>query len=394
MLILVARKNNNAFTIVELLVAMSLLVIMLGLSGMVFNTTVDAHRTAGASIDVTRNLRAVTDQLNADFQGLRKDAPVFIAFNWIDTDGDLVPDSHFDTIHFFADGDFQTTRQYGYDNTGDSTPDGVKTIHGNISRIYYGHSNSPGNIDYIVNSVLARKSHILTADAQIFRVYGEIPAVTDGGVIDYTPFDVSFGILPLPDSTSYENQLEFNTITLTNWIAALNLLEVVGVSLEHVNANHFIDVCMTDAFRPQVDLNDIDTLHLLLSQGVLEMQIQWAYEPTDLTGRVAGFDAGVRWWPSADPDGDGIFTDSDFATMGFNQFGVDFELPEGSSYVNWFDVVSADIAKRCKTDNGAGTGVSFKDVFYPKALKFTFVLRDSNGIFTDGKTFTHIVTID
>ena len=31
---------------------------------------------------------------------------------------------------------------------------------------------------------------------------------------------------------------------------------------------------------------------------------------------------------------------------------------------------------------------------FPKALKFTFVLRDSNGVFDDGKTFTHIVYLD
>jgi hypothetical protein len=30
----------------------------------------------------------------------------------------------------------------------------------------------------------------------------------------------------------------------------------------------------------------------------------------------------------------------------------------------------------------------------PRALKFTFILRDSNVIFADGKTFTHIVYLD
>ena len=59
----IVNRQSTGFTIVELLVAMSLLVILLGLSSMVFKTTVAAHRAAGAAIDVTRNLRAITDQL-------------------------------------------------------------------------------------------------------------------------------------------------------------------------------------------------------------------------------------------------------------------------------------------------------------------------------------------
>jgi type II secretory pathway pseudopilin PulG len=399
--------KKNAFTIVELLVAMTLLVILLGLSGMVFNTTVAAHRAAGASIDVSRNLRAITAQLSSDLRGLRKDAPVFIAFNWIDTDGDMVSDSRFDTIHFFADGDFQTSRTYYYDGNDDGLADDYngdgkinrddryKIVYGNIARVFYGHSNTPGNMDYVSNGTLVRKSHILTSESRIYNIYGEIPGITNTGTgfVDYTPFDASFGLTTHASLHTYidENEIEFNTITLTNWINALNYLDA-GVPN---NVTHFITNCMMDASRPQVDLADIDTLHLLFAQGVVQMQVQWAYTADDLM--VANSFTGIRWWPSVDPDGDPGTNDSDFITMNRTQLGVYLQLPlnlnvdmDGDGANDWFSPHNFS----CGTTI-AGVGVvPFKPAFYPRALKFTLTLKDSNGIFADGKTFTHIVYLD
>jgi len=95
-------KSARGFTIAELLVAMALLVMLLTLSGLVFSTTVQAHRQSGASIEVSRNLRAVAEQINAYFRGLRKEAPLFLWFNAVDTNGDAVPDTYYDAIHFFC----------------------------------------------------------------------------------------------------------------------------------------------------------------------------------------------------------------------------------------------------------------------------------------------------
>ena len=70
------RYDNKAFTILELLVAMGLLVAMLAISGMVFKMAVDAHRRAEATGEVTRRLRAIVNQLDADFRGLRTEGEV------------------------------------------------------------------------------------------------------------------------------------------------------------------------------------------------------------------------------------------------------------------------------------------------------------------------------
>ncbi len=380
---------NNAFTLVEMLVAMTLLVILVGLSSVVFSTTVRTHRTAMATIEITQKLNAITSQLNMDFMGLRKDAPLMFWFEPIgsDDDGSGTVDAdeyfYYDMTHFFADGDFQTMRPYA----GDS-------IYGNIARVFYGHANSDDLVanpalttDFDIHEVLTRKSHILSSDGDIFSVYGEIPLITDGGtgLLDYSEFAASFGqdsyTLNYPNEND-ENDLEFCTISLGHWIAALNYLNAGSPD----NADAFINYCMDDGNRPYVDVTDTGTQHLLMSQGVIDLEIQWAYTPDDLTGTVAGFTAGVRWWPSVDPDGDGNMADSDFASMPLmtpDTFGVYFALPNGTNTADWFAI-----------DNCVTNGVSFLDTFYPIALKFTFRLKDSNDIFPDGRRFTHIVYLD
>jgi len=375
--------KNKAFTIVELVVAMGLLVMLVGLSSVVFSTTVKAHRKATATIEITRNLRVVTEQLNADFRGLRKDAPLMF---WFDSTVTAGVEERFDMTHFFADGDFQTVREYSvrYDSDNDGvleSSDAVRPeiLSGNLARIFYGHTNSPAPApDFQTYQVLSRKSHILTSHSGAIFNFGEIPQVTNATM--YAPFDLSFGILPGAGINSDENKLEFNTIPLTDWINALNYLD--GVNPQ--NANHFITYCLTDASRPVIDLTDFETLHLLMAQGVMDFAIQWAYTPDDLQLPVAGFIEGIRWFPNVDPDGDPLTNDSDFAGMnGGNPFGVYFTLPDGTTNLNWFSI------QYCRTQ-----GVYFSNTFYPKALKFTFRLKDANKIFPDGKTFTHIIYLD
>jgi prepilin-type N-terminal cleavage/methylation domain-containing protein len=384
----VKRCARQGFTIVELLVAMSLLVILLGLSGMVFNTTVAAHRAAGATIDVSRNLRAVTEQLNADFRGLRTDAPLAIWFEqqWADTndDGNQGVEEYvrYDQIQFFADGDFQTTRQY---DDGSAN----KTVYGNIARIYYGHAwiadtATPAitkdyfdtlNLDESIDRgsmLLARRTNILTSDLDLLPYFDLLNF--------YNTFD------------SLDNDWhEYDLATLTDW---KNLCQITA------NCDHLLTTCFNNTKdyvlggRSKIDYDDYETLHLLLSQGVVQMQIQWAYTNDDLIDPGTGlppdpsFFTGVRWWPSTDPDGDNDPTDSDFNIMGQDQFGIFFRMPGRTTNPDWTFIGN------CLTTDGAAGNVSFPGTFNPKALKFTFVLRDSNGIFADGKTFTHLVYLD
>ncbi len=69
-------RTGKGFTLIELVVAIALLAMVLGFSGLIFKTCIEAHRTAGANSEIMQKLRAITDQLNRDFKGLQKDTPL------------------------------------------------------------------------------------------------------------------------------------------------------------------------------------------------------------------------------------------------------------------------------------------------------------------------------
>lgn len=398
------KLTRRGFTIVELLVAMSLLVILLALSGMVFQTTVAAHRAAGATIDVTRNLRAVTNQLSADLGSLQKDAPLTIWFEIDSTTG-----QRYDQIQFFADDVFQSTKQYG-------TP--LQTVYGNVARIYYGQvwtvdlalqtgETSRVTNNYIDAETLARRTHLFTSDI------GVPPVSNDPVKRPFPDVDQVTNVLTnMPQS--FNNFYEYDQLmTIGLWKTLLSNV---------ANCDTYLSSCFNNSIpvfdgvqpdyvhsgRPAIDFGDIRHLHALLSQGVMQMRIQWAYTVEDLTADAvvyvpipaANYFAGIRWWPSENPDADNTTTDSDFDALAMNntRFGAYFEMPVKATDTDWNRVKlrpnesafpGDETLQRCKTQIGY-----FRQDFYPKALKFTFTLKDSNGLFADGKTFTHIVYID
>lgn len=364
-----AKKKNNAFTIIELLVAMALLVLMLGLSGMVFQTTVEAHRTAGASVEITRRLRAITDQLNTDFRGLRKDGEFFLAWRAapeldennviIDENGDTIPDNYikFDRIVFFADGDFQTYRPQ---NT--TTLGVTKQVSGNLARISYMHAKkSDGTKAELISNrkrrILARTEHIVTADIDL-PLFPD-PADLIVGTWDPTVFDTA----------NYSNY-EYQTMSMADWTNISNPASL------YVQAKSDIMTILTDVLDilsignsagvttggPVVETDNPATYHNYFSEGVADFGIQiWD-------------EINQRWYPQIDPNGDGDYSDSDYPLDGseISQTVVNGRLTFDEN--GFTDLVS----------NG-GVG---------QALKFTFTLYDSHGVFPNGKTFTHIVLID
>ena len=361
-------KIDKAFTIFELLVAMTLVVILVALSSVVFSAAVRAHRTADSTIEISRRAEVIAEQLLSDVRGLRKDAPLAIWF-----ERDATTGRHYDQILFFANGNFQTIHQYE-----------GKTVWGNLSRIYYGHAwevnDTAGtflkgyrpNVGALpASELLSRRAHVLTSDMEL------------------TPF-------PDPENfvdtfiPSANNRLEYDRLALTHWHNLMRNTQNATALLLRNFFNFFNQPDATTTGRPMIDKTFPQSLHLLLSEHISEFKVQWAYKSQDLLNPETGLPlpenafAGVRWWPSEDPAGNGSVS-SDFQSMGANEFGfgVYFQLPGGTAIMDWFN------AAGCKTG-----GFNFRQDFFPRALKFTFTVYDEKGLFPDGRTFTQIVTVE
>jgi prepilin-type N-terminal cleavage/methylation domain-containing protein len=105
---------KKAFTLIELLVAVGILAIMVSFSGVVFRAGIESNRVASANAEIMRNLRAITDQLNSDFKGARNEPtnlPLIRSNEQSMINGSIVTVNS-DRIALFANGDFQTTKQY------------------------------------------------------------------------------------------------------------------------------------------------------------------------------------------------------------------------------------------------------------------------------------------
>lgn len=370
---------RRGFTIVELLVAIVILVALLTASGVIFSMAVDAQRTASATSEITEKLQAMRDQLDYDFSHLAKTGPLAIWFelNPVDEDGDGTVDRYerFDQIMFFdVGGNFDTTRQY--DNDPDPLVSNLVTVSGNSARVYYGHAdrvdfanrtaaNKAVVEGYEFFRTLARRQHVLTADLNL-------PLFPDlaNFMTSFIPFDVIDPVQGIYEGNDY---YEYDlTGDLTQWQSVFDYdADPLPLVVDPVNAEHIILTCFDNtAGRAGIDLKEPLTLHMLMCQGVGSFKIQRCHQDP-VTGQV-------RWFPSVDPDGDGNDGDSDFAFAG-GSFGLYFNTPSS---------IDAD------TDGDGSNDWINVPSFYPEALKFTFTLYDSRGIFREGKTFTHIVNLD
>ncbi len=376
-------RTNKAFTLIELTVAVALLAIMMGFSGVIFKVSIESHRLAAANAQIMQKFRAITDQLNADFKGLRKDAPLLIWF-------ELDPITHrrrYDQIMFFADGDFQSTQLYDLERTlGVRIPSLTgQPVRGNVARIYYGHAdliNYP--IEYYRDSqTLARRCHILTVHPDL-TVDPRLQPVLFPDIASLIAFEATF--LPFTDWSrgGGNNRNEHDSVTLAHWKL---------ITADRRFNDQMIRTCFdTGIGRPKIDTADGSTLHMLLAEGLDSLKIQWAYwyeGPTPPAGVIA---REFRWWPSVDPDKNGDLADSDFSFMSdlkgiSSAFGIYFNIggPSLPALIRyWYP--------SARTPWIPISPVPFGGL--PKALKFTFTLYDSKGVIENGRTFTHIVYLD
>ena len=366
-------RTTKGFTLVELLVAIGLLAIVMSFAGVIFRVCINAHRTAIANVEVMQKLRAITGQLDSDFNSLRKDGEIFVIWsaNAIPAgdykDNDLDGYERFDRIMFFADGDFQSYRVN-------------PMVRGNVARICYTLANKPSNNPTIGSvrpvqqkpekRILARTQHILTAD----------PALASIGDPNTFTNDLQWYL--------WNNYFEYEKITLDEWklipwAVKANMLSVicdVDVGQSNVGAQ---------ARGSGIDPAEPNSIHLLLCEGVGEFKIQgWS-------------DMLQRWVPEVDPDGDGLLTDTNFIPAPSGT-GLDPAAVPGVLYPyrSWYDTTFTDPNNYFHINNMNYPGRMLNQANFNnipglgRALKFTFTLYDSKGIIKEGRTFTHIVYLD
>ncbi|MBU1259587.1 MAG: hypothetical protein KJ757_03435 [Planctomycetes bacterium] len=133
---------KKAFTITELLVAIGLLMAVLGASTTIFHYSIEAQRIAMATSEIMHSLRAITDQLNANFAGLRKDGYLVLR---------STSDAN-DAVYFFSTGDFISWED--------------SDVRSNTARIYFGPAKiDPTNLALDIKLLTPGKSGIDYNDA-------------------------------------------------------------------------------------------------------------------------------------------------------------------------------------------------------------------------------------
>lgn len=366
---------KKAFTLIEMVVAIGILAIMVSFAGAVFDVSIESYRVATANTEIMQKLRAITDQLNADFAGLRKDGEIFVVWSAVPIDEDHLidyedyagdPDGHvrFDRIMFFANGDFHTYHQQNGD------------VRSNVARVSYMLAKRLPEIpaDPFVepqsqpryDRVLARTQHILTADTAV-------PAFVEPNQLDEQQLQ------------AWHNTNETDTITMQQWknmrwdnTKIVALATVAGIDVEQRG----------EGCGAVVDTHEPALVHNILCQGVGEFMVQgWS-------------DQLQRWVPMVDPQHDGTLTDFITNPPGGGVIDIDYEhVPEVLyPFPPHGGVVLGGLFAQGQPYEFPPDRLNeehFNEIpGLGRALRFTFTLYDSRGIITEGRTFSHIVYLD
>ena len=295
-------RQFGGFTIAELVVAVAVMALVLTGTGYIFKVAIDMQRMAGATSEIMRNLRGITDQIDSDFRGLQTDAPLVV---WFQHDGvsTTADPNRFDEIMFFAAGDFSSYRNnYGIDSSA-----GSDVLKGNAARIWYGHadSNDPKNKPSPIYDIrqpekLPRAARILARNQHILN-----PNPNYTGTANWP--DISFSGFNLTVNGMRANEYyEYDTLSLAQW-KAISFANFRSPVVQ----NTFGDDLPPNNQRPIVTVSDPCTFNNLMCKGVGSFAVQWGYWYVNGTAKE------WRWWPSG--------TGGDFTRMA-SPFGVYFNV--------------------------------------------------------------------
>ncbi len=356
---------RKAFTLIELVVSLGILAVILSFAGVIFRVSIDSQRLAMANAEIMQKLRVITEQLDTDFRGFCEDGEILIFWRAARVPGfsgtnPNAPSAfvRYDTIMFFSAGDWYT---YG----------GSPSLRGNMARICYSLANVPGTGLLDPNRPMAQKpsKRILARTQHI--------VVAPSGPVD--PND-PLGMKKFTDDQwqDWNSRQERDAISLAGWMRIPNdikgdIISIVGdIEVDDGTTTHTKNKTaggtMLDPNRPG------DSMQALVCKGVGQFKVQgWS-------------DTYRRWVPEVNPNGDAnLVDDSDFLLEGTDLHPRNIpglRYPEGPV------ILRNDFKQTLR-------GEPLRDVpGIGRALKFTFTLYDSKGLIRNGRTFTHIVSLD
>jgi hypothetical protein len=362
----------------ELVVALAIMALVLSFAGVIFRVSIDSHRLAVANAEIMQKLRVITDQLDADFRSLRKDAEIFVVWSprrkpgYGPTDPDRFRSEafeRFDRIMFFTTGDFQAY--------------GGKGERGNVARICYMLARGPSastteptmpDMQEPHTRVLARTQHILIPPA---------PGSTD------KPLDTSK--FTTQDWLAWNSQQEIDRISLEEWkrirlAEKINMLSVIGDITIKDDAGNPLSTTPPEARGVLIDPAQPASIHSLFCRGVGQFMVQGWWDERGPDGIQKG-----SWIPEVDPNDDGKPDDSDFP-LTKDKTDIDQENNPGL----WYPRGGSNL----RDPNDPNDAVPLDEEHFNeipglgRALKFTFTLYDSRNVIKDGRIFTHIVYLD
>lgn len=367
--------RRKAFTLVELMVAMGVLAIVMAMAGVIFKAALKSHRMAVANADVLSKFRLISQQLDQDFQGLRRDGEIFVA--WVEDPNH--EDLRLDRIGFYSIGDFQN---YGEEE---------EVEKGRLARVTYmlGRRDGRSAQDQDPSErVLARSQHIYCHGSDQWLEEVAETNIVDADVTDWVDWLNALDGQHDPNTMQDWLQIERETKLRALWgIYDINIVA-------DVTADETLYNC---GYGTLADPNHPDHLHTVLCEGVGQFRIEswyedpndandsrWipaelhAFEESDLSSDEKIWSEPVRWlwYPYRELDVNGVVEAQ-------GQYHLDRDDPGDSDYEPVLYEDEDLIPENFDEIPGLG-----------RALRFTVTLYDSHGLLEQGRTFTHIVQLD
>lgn len=353
------RGRVRGVTLVEMLVAVSITVMMLMVTGIVFKSSSEASGKAAALNEMMRQVRAITSQLESDLAGLRSDMPMAIMFEThqnvpSDPRPDLGdPDDskrlvRYDRIAFFANGDFQTM-------------DG--NYSGNMARIFYGQAwdlpKQPADTIDPPRKILTRRHKIMTA-VHHWQLSPVPSAWPQNSITLATQYDY----------------LDMECVSVAFWKN-----ELVGRFLSSY-FNHDLSSTVSFVRRPNIAAVE----NAMVAGTIGGDAVQKLYMLPDVT------DFRIQlWFDETNTPYDGRWFPDDYDMLSFGS---------SPSFAFSWNVRNALSFSQLIYNFRWWSEESLKNLVppwlnaWPSAIKFTFTLYDKDRRhFPEGKTFTYVVNL-